>query len=408
MSDTPSHAGRILSNALNMGLTRLESTSIEGYNSAVRTKAGILLLLLLVGCKQGGLIPPADTQAPSAPANLSAAAQSQSQISLSWSASSDNVGVTGYLLERCQGASCTNFSQAATPITSSYSDTGLSAATTYRYRVRATDAAGNRSGYSGIANQTTQVANPGSSRVFYDGFESGNANLWQQDDLHARCEVVGVASVDGRTPRAGSSQAQCNWDGTQVSDVWQGLTQQFAIKNETFIRYWVRYATDVDVSPNGGLGGKQGRLTTQSYGDGNQLYWGADSDGDVAWVTVIENGAPWGAQYGSIGVNDHQWHKIEIYVKPGLNGEGVVKVWHDGVLQFTNTYSNITAAGQKYNTFYLMSNWSGGTGCCTHDASNHLYWDEFEVFTDGPGGTPATGSMAEGSVRVTAAPNPTH
>lgn len=368
------------------------------------SKIALLLALAagLLGCQQGHP-PPADTQAPTAPSNLRTSPQSQSQIGLSWSLSTDNVGVTGYLLERCTGASCTNFSQIATSTGTSYADTGLTGATTYRYRLRAKDAAGNLSAYSAIADGTTQAANTGVSRVFYDGFESGNTNLWQQDGLHLRCAVVGVSAVDGGTPKTGVSQAQCNWDGTQTNDVWQALTQQFAIQNETFIRYWVRYATDVDVSPNGGLGGKQGRLTTQDYQDGNQLYWGADGDGDVAWVTVIENGAPWGAQYGSIGVNDHQWHKIEIYIKPGLKGDGVVKVWHDGVLQFTNTYTNITAAGQKYDTFYLMSNWSGATGCCTHDAANHLYWDEFEVFTDGAGGTAATGSMADGSVRISAA-----
>ena len=46
---------------------------------------------------------PADTQAPTAPSGLSATAASSSQINLSWSASTDNVGVTGYRVERCQG-----------------------------------------------------------------------------------------------------------------------------------------------------------------------------------------------------------------------------------------------------------------------------------------------------------------
>ena len=45
-----------------------------------------------------------------------------------------------------------------TPTTNSYSDTGLSANTTYRYQVRAADAANNLSGYSTIASATTQIA----------------------------------------------------------------------------------------------------------------------------------------------------------------------------------------------------------------------------------------------------------
>ena len=45
-----------------------------------------------------------DTQPPTAPSNLTATAVSQSQINLSWTASTDTVGVTGYKVERCQGA----------------------------------------------------------------------------------------------------------------------------------------------------------------------------------------------------------------------------------------------------------------------------------------------------------------
>ena len=96
-----------------------------------------------------------DTQAPTAPTGLTATAASQSQIDLAWTASSDNVAVAGYRVERCQGATCTNFVQVATPTAASYSDVGLVAATTYRYRVRAADTAGNLSGYSAIQSATT-------------------------------------------------------------------------------------------------------------------------------------------------------------------------------------------------------------------------------------------------------------
>ncbi|MEK7560420.1 MAG: Ig-like domain-containing protein [Patescibacteria group bacterium] len=101
-----------------------------------------------------------DTTAPSTPSNFSAAVVSDSRIDLSWSASTDNVGVLNYRLERCAGSSCTNFTQIATPTGTSYSNTGLSASTTYRYRVRAVDAAGNVSGYSNIASATTNAVDP--------------------------------------------------------------------------------------------------------------------------------------------------------------------------------------------------------------------------------------------------------
>lgn len=66
--------------------------------------------------------------------------------------------MTGYRVERCQGAGCSNFSQVGTPSGTSYSNTGLIASTQYSYRVRATDAAGNLSGYSNTVSATTQAA----------------------------------------------------------------------------------------------------------------------------------------------------------------------------------------------------------------------------------------------------------
>ncbi|MCR8631220.1 DUF7594 domain-containing protein [Paenibacillus radicis (ex Xue et al. 2023)] len=91
-----------------------------------------------------------DTTAPTAPTNLGASAASSSQINLSWTASTDNVGVTGYDVYR--GGSFLKSVTAA-----STSDTGLSASTTYSYYVKAKDAAGNQSAASNTASATTQA-----------------------------------------------------------------------------------------------------------------------------------------------------------------------------------------------------------------------------------------------------------
>ncbi|MBI3408481.1 MAG: fibronectin type III domain-containing protein [Planctomycetes bacterium] len=96
-----------------------------------------------------------DTQPPIAPSNLTATAVSTTQINLSWTASTDNVGVTNYLIERSQGAGSTSFSQIATTTGTTFSNTGLTVGTVYNYRVRATDAAGNLSAYSATATATT-------------------------------------------------------------------------------------------------------------------------------------------------------------------------------------------------------------------------------------------------------------
>lgn len=97
---------------------------------------------------------PSDTQAPTAPTNLTASAVSSSQINLSWTASTDNVGVTGYDIYR--GGT---FLKTVTG--TSTSDTGLTASTSYSYSVKAKDAAGNASANSNTASATTQASGGG-------------------------------------------------------------------------------------------------------------------------------------------------------------------------------------------------------------------------------------------------------
>ena len=89
-----------------------------------------------------------DTTAPSVPTSLSATPVSSAQVNLSWSASTDNVGVTGYKVYR-SGV------QVGTTSALSFSNTGLSASTAYSFTVVAYDAAGNTSAQSGSASATT-------------------------------------------------------------------------------------------------------------------------------------------------------------------------------------------------------------------------------------------------------------
>ncbi len=89
-----------------------------------------------------------DDVAPSVPTNLSATAVSQTQIDLSWTASTDDLAVTGYQVFR-------DLAFIATSTAISYSDTGLTPDTTYSYTVTAFDAAVNISGHSATATATT-------------------------------------------------------------------------------------------------------------------------------------------------------------------------------------------------------------------------------------------------------------
>jgi chitodextrinase len=137
------------------GTTYADTTGAPNTAYSYRVRAADTAGSLGPYSNVAGATTPPDTQPPTIPGNLAATAASSSQITLSWTASTDNVAVTGYLLERCQNAGCTNFAQIATTTGTSYSDTGLLASTSYGYRVRATDAAGNLSGYSAAASATT-------------------------------------------------------------------------------------------------------------------------------------------------------------------------------------------------------------------------------------------------------------
>ena len=92
-----------------------------------------------------------DTTAPTTPTILSVTAISFSQINLAWTASTDNIGVTGYRIYR-------NGAQIATSLTTSYSNTSLSPSTAYTYTIAAYDAAGNVSVQSTSASATTLSA----------------------------------------------------------------------------------------------------------------------------------------------------------------------------------------------------------------------------------------------------------
>jgi agmatine deiminase len=95
--------------------------------------------------------PATDTQAPTAPTNLAAAGTTATTTNLSWTAATDNVGVTAY--DVYQGTTLK-----ATVATTAYSVTGLTASTAYSFTVKAKDAAGNVSAASNILSVTTLAA----------------------------------------------------------------------------------------------------------------------------------------------------------------------------------------------------------------------------------------------------------
>ncbi len=139
-------------NPLQIGGDSLYGQFFKGTIDEVRIY-NVALTMAQIQTDMNTPVPP-DMQPPSAPANLVATAMGGTQVELNWTAATDNLGVTGYLLER-QDPGNTGFAQIAVLAGTNYFDTGLVGPTNYSYRVRATDAAGNLSAYSPVASVTT-------------------------------------------------------------------------------------------------------------------------------------------------------------------------------------------------------------------------------------------------------------
>ncbi|MFY0630182.1 MAG: endonuclease [Flavobacteriaceae bacterium] len=115
-----------------------------------------------------------DTQAPTIPANLVASNTTQTETTLTWNASTDNIGVLAYQVFN-----------GATQITSvaetSYTVSGLTASTSYSFTVRAIDAASNASADSNSATVTTLdnvVTPPTGDAIVFQGYEGTAADTW--------------------------------------------------------------------------------------------------------------------------------------------------------------------------------------------------------------------------------------
>jgi chitodextrinase len=92
-----------------------------------------------------------DTTAPSTPAGLAISSPTSNSLNLSWTASTDNIGVTGYAL-------FLNGVRVGSSTTTSYTFTGLNAGTSYSLSVSATDAKGNLSPVSAPLSGSTSSA----------------------------------------------------------------------------------------------------------------------------------------------------------------------------------------------------------------------------------------------------------
>ncbi len=94
---------------------------------------------------------------PTAPGNLAATVLSSNQVNLSWTASTGDLGVAEYFVERA-GPGGTNFTQIGASSGTNYQDGGLVPNTNYTYRVRAVDSVGDVGPYSSAVTVFTGLS----------------------------------------------------------------------------------------------------------------------------------------------------------------------------------------------------------------------------------------------------------
>ncbi len=156
-----------LGTAGNVYMVRAVKLEQSGSGTYLNLSQGILS-----GTGSGTPVP----TAPAAPSNLSGAATSQSQITLTWSDNSSNEN--GFRLLRKAGA---NGAYATIPLGAnvrSYNDSGLAAATQYFYKVHAYNSAGN-SADSAEISVTTQPASPAGTTAAFVRNDEITSGSWK-------------------------------------------------------------------------------------------------------------------------------------------------------------------------------------------------------------------------------------
>jgi hypothetical protein len=251
-----------------------------------------------------------------------------------------------------------------------------------------------------VAGMAAAQASVAAGRAFFDGFESGNTDAWNADGGRDKCIVVNSAH-DGGSPHSGNSMLECNWNGLLdwKAPAWYSTVvlppSAWNYSREFLIRLWVRFDADVDHVNGDKL------LRLYPHDDLESFFIAAQLDQTggpifVSWEKINGKDGPvsWG---GGTKLGDTRWHKLEIYVKhntPGI-ADGIGRVWLDGKVAQESVNVVTVATGHKWGPLILMSNWTNNPGW-EHNATNHVYWDDVEVYTDM--GVDGQGTMADASI----------
>ncbi len=154
-----------------------------------------------------------DTTAPSVPTNLAPSNITSTGLTLSWTASTDNVGVTGYDVYM-------NGTLKTSSTSTSSSIIGLTASTTYSFTVKAKDAAGNVSASSTSLNVTTLASTPSVTDLYFSEYIEGSSNNKALEITNRTGATINLSaySIKKQTNGAGSWSAGLTLSGSLVNN----------------------------------------------------------------------------------------------------------------------------------------------------------------------------------------------
>jgi fibronectin type 3 domain-containing protein len=173
-------------------------------------------------------------QPPAAPSVLTATVASSTQINLAWQDNATNE--TGYKIERCTGGGCTTYAQIAQvgANVTAYSNTALTASTSYSYRVRATNATGD-SGYSNVATAATPAAPPAGlvapTGLTATAVSSSQVNLaWQDNATNETGYRIETCATSGCTGYWQIGQVGANVKTFSHTGLGPGSTYSYRVR----------------------------------------------------------------------------------------------------------------------------------------------------------------------------------
>ncbi|MFG1617883.1 LamG-like jellyroll fold domain-containing protein [Nonomuraea wenchangensis] len=225
----------------------------------------------------GGAAPP-DTQAPTAPGSL-AATGGPGSAQLTWTASTDNVGVTGYTIHRSTtpGFAPSAANQVGSVTATTFTEGGL-AAGTYYYRVRAADAAGNLSPSSNevSATVTAPPATPGLVAA-YGMNEGSGTTVGDSSGQHNTGAATDTTWANGKHGKALSFNGTSSW-------VTVPHAQSLRLTNKLTLSAWVRPSTV-------GALWRAVLMKERSTGGGYGLYASTEYSAPAGWLETTEASA---------------------------------------------------------------------------------------------------------------------